>query len=324
METVIPSNVLVQQPCPWFAQVGAGLARVHDRMANACAKAQRATADVQLVAVSKTKPAQAVWAAVQHGHTLFGENRVQEALAKMQQVQAWLGPQQSNPAAPADAAPAHLPQVAGQAKGQVAERGMGQVVERGTGQAKGQVAERGMGQVVERGNERGTGQVAEQAVEWHMIGHVQTNKAKQLGQGFGLLHALDSQRLAAALHKVMVTQAGSTRLPVLLQVNYSAEKSKAGVEDWEALQRLTEALMPLPTLYLRGLMCIPPPGLGEKATRKVFAQVRCSAEKLRQRFCLGAGFATLSMGMSADLEWAIAEGATLVRVGQAIFGSRTE
>jgi pyridoxal phosphate enzyme (YggS family) len=147
---------------------------------------------------------------------------------------------------------------------------------------------------------------------WHMIGHVQTNKAKKLA-GIEMVESVDSERLARALASVT---AGGAPLDVLIEVNIGEEAQKSGVFPSGA-EALIEAVRRIgPQLALKGLMCIPPASQG----RGGFARLRALAEELRRRS--GLLLPHLSMGMSDDFEDAIAEGATIVRVGTSIFGAR--
>ncbi len=226
--------------------IAENLAAVRLRMADAARRAGRAADAVMLVAVSKTQPPEAVRAALAAGQRVFGENRVQEALAKIEAV--------------------------------------------GPGPA------------------------------WHLIGHLQTNKAKLVPGRFACVQSVDSERLAQALdaHARGLPQP----LPVLLQLNLTREPTKAGVGDWDALARLLGTVRQCSGLSAAGLMTIPDPALPESETRAHFAQVRDLLERAQRECAPGPRFRELSMGMSHDFEWAIAEGATLVRVGTAIFGQR--
>jgi len=151
---------------------------------------------------------------------------------------------------------------------------------------------------------------------WHYIGPIQSNKTRPIAEHFDWVHSLDRDRIAARLAE----SRGPARpqLQVCIQVNVSGEASKSGVAPGE-LDRLAEQVLRLERLKLRGLMAVPEPTPDAGLQRRRFAQLR----ELRDRLNRG-GFAmdTLSMGMSADLEAAIAEGATMVRVGTAIFGER--
>jgi hypothetical protein len=220
------------------------LAVVRDRIASACGRAGRDPATVVLVAVTKGFPADAVRAAVALGVTDFGENRVQEAEAKVLAV-------------------APRPR-------------------------------------------------------WHLVGHLQSNKVRRAVDLFDEVQSVDSTRLAEELAK-RAEQAGRV-LPCLVEVNTSGEASKFGVEPGGALELLARCRA-FRTLRPHGLMTIGPLGGGPEGARAAFRTLR----GLRDRAVadgLLAGGADLSMGMSDDLEVGIEEGATLVRVGTAIFGPR--
>ncbi|MCE2948093.1 MAG: YggS family pyridoxal phosphate-dependent enzyme [bacterium] len=159
--------------------------------------------------------------------------------------------------------------------------------------------------------------VADPGIEWHFIGPLQSNKTRQVAEHFDWVHSVASLKIARRLSEQRPAARGA--LSVCLQVNVSGEATKAGVSEAE-LPALAAAVAALPGLRLRGLMCIPAPADGVDAQRQPFAHLARMRERLR-----AGGFAldTLSMGMSDDLEAAIAEGATWVRVGTAIFGART-
>ena len=218
--------------------VAAGADRVRERIARACERAGRDAASVTLVAVSKGQPVEAVRAAAEAGIRHFGENRIQEALPKIE---------------------------AATASGVEAT--------------------------------------------WHLVGHLQSNKAKAAAGAFDVIHSVDSARLLARLD----TAAPAPR-DVLLQVNVAAEPQKQGVAPGE-VGALVEAARAASGLRLRGLMTIAPIAADPEEVRPVFRELRALAE----RFAL----TELSMGMTDDFEVAIEEGATLVRVGRAIFGERT-
>jgi len=153
-------------------------------------------------------------------------------------------------------------------------------------------------------------------LEWHFIGPVQSNKCKQIARHFSWIHSLAREKIA-----VHLSQYRDARLPplqVCLQVNISAENCKSGIAV-DALGELAEQVARLPGLQLRGLMTIPPRTSDEAECRRQFANLRHLLEQLQAQF---PTMDTLSMGMSQDLEWAIAEGATIVRVGSDIFGPR--
>jgi pyridoxal phosphate enzyme (YggS family) len=216
---------------------------VRDRVLRACRRAGRDAAEVRIVAVSKTVEPERIRRLINHGHRLFGENKVQEAQQKM-------------------------PLLA-------------------------------------------------EDVAWHMIGHLQRNKARHAVGRFELIHAVDSERLAAEIDRR--ASAAGLRQAVLLQVNLSGEESKHGVEPG-ALHALVDAAGPLRNVELRGLMTMPPPVERAEQSRHWFRQLR----ELRDREAARSGLALpeLSMGMTDDFEVAVEEGATLVRVGRAIFGER--
>lgn len=221
------------------------LASVRHRIHQACQAAGRDPAHVNLLAVSKLQPAQAVRQAQEAGQQAFGENYVQEALDKM-------------------AALADL---------------------------------------------RG-------ATEWHLIGPLQSNKTRAVAEAFDWVHSVDRLKIAQRLSDQRPAQLPP--LNVCLQVNISAEASKSGLPPEEVAQVAT-AVAVLPRLRLRGLMSIPEPAQGLHALQAPHRALRLLLQDLNQR---GLALDTLSMGMSDDLEAAVAEGSTMVRVGTAIFGAR--
>lgn len=218
-------------------RIARNLEQVYSQIAVAAERAGRSPADVRLVGVSKTFPAEAVIAAVQAGLNDVGENRVQEAAAKEPEVAA-----------------------AGAQPG------------------------------------------------WHLIGHLQTNKVEQALALFSLIHSVDSLRLAQALSRRAQGPVG-----ILMEVNVAGEASKGGFSPEEAAAAADE-ITTLPNLDLRGLMTVAPLVDDPDEVRPVFRRLR----ELRDTL----GLRELSMGMSADYAVAIEEGATLVRVGRAIFGDR--
>jgi len=227
------------------AMIADKIAQVHARIASACAAARRPVQSVTLLAVSKTFAAADVAAAHRAGQLRFGENYVQEAIAKI--------------AALADLAP---------------------------------------------------------RPEWHLIGPLQSNKTRVVAETFDWVHSLDRAQLAERLSAQR--PAALAPLSVCLQVNVSGEASKSGVAPGE-LSRLAHAVAALPRLRLRGLMAIPAPAVGIEAQRAPHRVLRHCLESLRAE---GLDLDTLSAGMSDDLEAAILEGATMVRIGTAIFGAR--
>ena len=158
---------------------------------------------------------------------------------------------------------------------------------------------------------------------WHMIGHIQSRKAREVAEtGFTLIHSVDTVRLAERLSQA----AGGRRLPVLLECNVSGEAAKAGFpaaaeHEWAAFREAAAQVLALPGLEVRGLMTMAPIVPEPDAARPYFARLRQWRDRLAADLP-GAAWAELSMGMSDDFEAAIAEGATLVRVGRAIFGGR--
>jgi len=149
------------------------------------------------------------------------------------------------------------------------------------------------------------------SLEWHLIGPLQSNKTRIAAERFAWVQTVASEKIARRLSEQR--PASLPPLNVLIQVNVSGEASKSGVE-LDQVADLARAIATLPRLQLRGLMAIPEPG----ADRSRYASVKKVFEQLKGRF----GFDTLSMGMSDDLDVALAEGSTMVRVGTAIFGPR--
>lgn len=224
--------------------IARGLSQIQERIVQAARQAGRQPEEVRLVAVSKTKPAQAVLEALAAGQVLFGENYMQESQQKVPQVGP--GPQ------------------------------------------------------------------------WHFIGHLQSNKAKLAAELFHTVQTVDRLKVAKALDR----RAGQLdkRMSILVQVNVGGEAQKAGCTPQDALA-LCEQVAGLENLDLRGLMTMPPFFDDPERARPCFAQLRQLAQSLAPNLPSKA-MSELSMGMSGDFEAAIAEGATLVRVGTAIFGSR--
>lgn len=213
----------------------------------ACSAAGRGRNEVQLLAVSKTFPAEAVIEAMAVGQRAFGENYLQEALDKMQEVA------RLQPDAP---------------------------------------------------------------VSWHFIGPIQSNKTRPIAAHFNWVHTVDRLKIAQRLSEQRPPEQGP--LDICLQVNISGEASKSGAGEAE-LPELARQVAALPNLRLRGLMAIPEASNDPSQQRAAFARLRGLFEHLRAD---GLALDTLSMGMSGDLQAAIAEGATIVRIGSAIFGAR--
>ena len=156
---------------------------------------------------------------------------------------------------------------------------------------------------------------------FHMIGHLQRNKARPAARLFQMVQTVDSERLARALSKA--AEEAGRRLPVLIQVNVSRDPGKSGVAP-EEVRGLLETVLALPGLEPRGLMTIPRWDPDPEASRPWFKALRVLLSELQAGYPEARGLKELSMGMSRDLEIAVEEGATIVRVGEAVFGPRTK
>ena len=158
------------------------------------------------------------------------------------------------------------------------------------------------------------------SVQWHMIGHLQTNKAKYVVNLFDWIHSVDRLELARELDK----KAGQNnrKLNVLIEVNVSGEESKSGVESMQALE-LVRQISVLPNLSVRGLMTMPPYSDNPETSRPYFKALRKLRDDITHAAIPGVQMDELSMGMTDDFEVAIEEGATILRVGRAIFGARS-
>jgi hypothetical protein len=224
-------------------QIAENLEFIRQRIAAAAQRNGRSAEEVKLVAVSKTYPPEVIREAIEAAQQCFGENRVQDALPKI------------------DALPPDL--------------------------------------------------------EWHLIGHLQTNKVRKVIGHFALFHGVDNTALALQMNRI-AGEFGVTA-SILLEVNVSGEESKFGFTP-SALAAALEELFPLPHLRVEGLMTMAPFSENPDSARPVFEGLR----KLRDSLSAASGhpLKELSMGMSGDFEQGIAEGATIVRVGSAIFGSR--
>ena len=222
---------------------------VQQQLKQAAIQSGRTPEDIRLIAVSKTKSTEMILQALAAGQIAFGENRVQEALGKIEALT-------ENP-----------------------------------------------------------------LVEWHLIGHLQKNKVKFCPGKFQWIHTLDSTELAEKLEARSAF--AQKKINVLLQVNLSREITKSGLHDWEDILQVSETILSGKWLKLRGLMTIPAPNIGETSTRKIYEKLRVWRDKLQQELD-SAEITELSMGMTADFHWAIQEGATMIRVGSAIFGERNE
>ena len=224
--------------------IAESLERVRERVAHAAAKSGRSVDDIELVAITKTHPADKVREAIEAGQTLFGESRVQEARAKIPEL------------------PSNL--------------------------------------------------------RWHFVGHLQKNKIRHALPLFEMIHSVDSLELAQDMNRIAEEDGLHPR--VLLEVNMAGEGSKFGFSS-EKLRDQMEELLALPRLSILGLMTIPPFAEEAEESRKYFVQLRELRDRLQTEFRVD--LAQLSMGMTQDFPVAIEEGATLVRVGTAIFGERT-
>lgn len=226
-------------------EIAANLASIRHQIETTCRQCGRNPAEVRLVAVAKTKPAEQVEAALAAGQSIIGESYVQELVAKTDQIRS--------------------------------------------------------------------------SAEWHFIGHLQSNKVKYLVGRVALIHSVDRMSLAKEISK----QWGKNGLTaeILLQINLGEEESKSGttLDKAEALVRRIAAL---PHISLNGLMTLPPYSSDPEDVRPYFRQLRELAAHLEACKLPGVSMNELSMGMSHDFHVAIEEGATLVRVGTAIFGER--
>ena len=290
------------------------LQAVRSRIEAAAASAGRPAGEIRLIAVSKTFPAAAIEEARAAGQFAFGESYLQEAVSKI----AVSGPE-------VDGQTAH-----GQSDGGQSEGGLRSSAGVASPQARPlllplewQVAD---GQQVHERREGGlrssAGVASPQAgplllpLEWHYIGPIQSNKTRQIAELFHWVHGVDRLKIAERL--ASSRPAGLPPLEICIQVNVSGEVSKGGVPPEEAFT-LAQAIQRLSGVRLRGLMAIPEPTPNTGLQRARFRHVRELKDEIVRR---GIALDTLSMGMSDDLEAAIAEGATLVRVGRAIFGER--
>ena len=228
-----------------MTSIAENLERVREHIAQAVAKAGRTAGDIELVAITKTHPAEKVREAIETGQTLFGESRVQEARAKI-------------PELPSN-------------------------------------------------------------VRWHFVGHLQKNKIRHALPLFELFHSVDSLALAQEMNRIAADEGMHPR--VLLEVNVAGEGSKFGFAPERLLAEI-ESLLALQRLSILGLMTIPP--LADKAepSRRYFIQLRELRDRLQMEFHVD--LPQLSMGMTQDFPIAVEEGATLVRVGTAIFGERSK
>jgi len=229
------------------SHIASNLAAVRERIAAAAAHAGRHPADIQLIAVSKTFPAEAVRDAYDAGQRLFGENKVQEALQKQEQT-------------------------------------------------------------------------ADLEIRWHLIGHLQSNKARRVGPAFAAVHSIDSVDLLRRVDEAAAT--AGARPEVFIQVDLAGETTKFGAPPSD-VPAIASAAASCRALTLTGLMLLPPWSDDPEASRPYFRRLRDFRDQLIRDGVDATRVKHLSMGMSHDFEVAIQEGATHVRVGTAIFGKRT-
>ncbi len=226
-----------------MSAIAENIHHIRQQIATFATDCGRPAAEIQLLAVSKTKPVSAIREAYAAGQVAFGENYLQEALDKINQLR-------------------DLP------------------------------------------------------LEWHFIGGIQSNKTRPIAENFDWVHTLASAKHARRLNDQRPAQ--MPPLNVCIQINVSGEQSKVGIQAAE-LMPLAKTIMELPQLSLRGLMTIPAPTPNVAVQRQAFAQLSQLQTVLK---AAQINTDTLSMGMTADLQAAIAEGSTLVRIGTAIFGQR--
>ena len=241
---VTPPDLAVAPDPRDVAQLADARAHVLERIAAACARVGRDPASVNLVAVSKTVPADRLRAAVAAGLTILGENRVQEAEAKIGEVPG---------------------------------------------------------------------------ATWHLVGPLQSNKARRALVAFAQIESVDSVELAGRLDRLAEEVRPGERVPVLLEVNVDGDPAKAGF-DVAGLAAAADAIAALPRLDVRGLMTVGRLVERPEDARSTFVALRDCSERLRASWS-GLG-GDLSMGMTDDFEIAIEEGATVVRIGRALFGHR--
>lgn len=162
--------------------------------------------------------------------------------------------------------------------------------------------------------------VGRDAARWHLIGHLQTNKVRRAVKLFDMIHSVDSTALAQRLERSCIEE-GRATLPVLVQVDLAGEVTKSGIAENE-LEALADAIALSERLQLEGLMTVPPFFTDPERVRPFFIRLRHLRDTLRSKGCFGERPGELSMGMSHDFEIAIEEGATIVRIGTALFGER--
>lgn len=161
------------------------------------------------------------------------------------------------------------------------------------------------------------------AIDWHFIGHLQTNKVKSVIGEFSLIHSVDRLKLAREISRRAMAAGASSPQGILVEVNVASEAGKSGVS-WDELPRLLDEVQELPSVQIRGLMVMPPPALPSEESRRIFAQVRDERDRLAPRLSAPHSLIELSMGTSHDYVEAVEAGATIVRLGTVIFGQRGE
>jgi len=219
--------------------------KVKDQVAGAAVRVGREPSEIQIVAVSKTMPPERLKEAVEAGVPILGENRIQEAWQKYQEL----------------------------------------------------------------------GKIA----SWHLVGHLQTNKVKRALQIFDVIHSVDSFHLAEEINRRC--QQLERTVDVLIEVKTSDEQTKYGINPENAVE-LVEKVVELPNLKINGLMTLGKWTTNETEVRNCFRLLKKTRDDIDQQKISGVFLNHLSMGMSGDFEWAIEEGATMVRIGTAIFGPR--
>ena len=163
-------------------------------------------------------------------------------------------------------------------------------------------------------------EIGREKARWHLVGHLQANKARRAVNIFDVIHSVDSVDLAQRLDRICI-EAGRETLPVLIQVDLGHEETKSGIDESE-LTHMVESFGPLTRLDLVGLMTLPPFFDDPEQSRPFFRRLRKLRDQLAKRGAFGDRAGELSMGMTHDFEVAIEEGATMVRIGTAIFGKR--
>ena len=295
--------------------IGVNLQAVRERMVSAAKRCGRDITEVGLIAVSKTFGTDAIAAAHAHGQCAFGENHVQEAVRKIATLphllESRIASANREHHAPTSDARGHPSGVASPE---------GPLLRPAEWRIASANREHHAPTSDARGHSSGVaspeGPLLRPA-EWHFIGPIQSNKTRVIAQHFDWVHSIE--RLIIAERLSATRAEGLAPLQVCIQINIGDELSKSGVAADEALA-LAHAVAELPRLKLRGLMAIPPASTDHAQQRRHFARLRQIKDAIVRS---GIALDTLSMGMSDDFEAAIAEGATLVRVGRAIFGSRS-